>query len=300
MVTRIGLVLGQCRTGNAHQSGTPFMFWDMNSNQPPRFTDVDTVTNTRYTINTYGKEIRQKNNIFSNQQKLSKLLSHPIFLLWCRDNDVVPNFLCITHHVKTCSAKLILPRASMVLHCERIKQTRRTLNTLSVKVYHLHLELAHSVSREDFEHMDLISFNQSFTAYDISTTIQTRKFKNLSTRQSLKPANAPCTVINLSDFPFTPDDQSVLCPLPVSPASHSRIKSFVFASYFFIARLWTLPALRLSSLEGRHVSDVSLAAPNASWPKRTGLICSSYSDNQNISIRRSLTAKQLMYCTKFS
>ena len=166
--------------------------------------------------NLYGEEVHKMTREFSNlRSKISRLLCALTFLVRCRDNNKIPTCLTIKHHVESRSAAQIYKRAGLALVRERIRNTRRDLNTRSCQLYSLHLQLSRSLSQEDFDVLDRISAAQAERIQKLTTETHQRKFLKLNppkpavVRETQAKGQGQ-TVVNLSKHLLTPEEKSVL------------------------------------------------------------------------------------------
>ncbi|XP_046406218.1 uncharacterized protein LOC124171124 [Ischnura elegans] len=165
--------------------------------------------------NLYGEEILRKSERFEKlRKKKGKLLSSPAFLQCCRDTSTLPSCVEVKHHLKTLAARKILRRTSEALLRERIHHKRLDLHCLSEELYHIHLELAATLTATDWDTIDKLSFESSRAVETTHRENQIKKYEKLQSRRGPPvPDNGPNkdrTIVNLTDMTLNESTTEVL------------------------------------------------------------------------------------------
>ena len=161
--------------------------------------------------NLYGEETHGRIRTFENlRRKKAKLLCDLTFLCRCRDNKIVPKSLKITHHIKTKAAERIYKRTGLALVREQIHSTRRSLNSVSERLYEQHLILSKTLDVETWSLVDTMTMRSAENYGEKAKNIQTRKFEGLYKRPEAPQLDINKVVVNLSDTILTTEAKSVL------------------------------------------------------------------------------------------
>ncbi len=120
------------------------------------------------------------------REKKARLLCSLNFLLKCRDNGIIPTFAKFVHFINTPAANNIKRKASLALVRERIRFTRRELDTVSKDLYYLHLKIVSSCSCLSWDWIDGVSWAKEDWAHRDSTRRQSAKFNRLATPRRKK------------------------------------------------------------------------------------------------------------------
>ncbi|XP_046406217.1 uncharacterized protein LOC124171123 [Ischnura elegans] len=164
--------------------------------------------------NLYGEEILRKSERFEKlRKKKGKLLSSPAFLQCCRDTSTLPSCVEVKHHLKTLAARKILRRTSEALLREQIHHKRLDLHCLSEELYHIHLELAATLTATDWDTIDKLSFESSRAVETTHRENQIKKYEKLQSRQYPVPDNGPNkdrAIVNLTDMTLNESTTEVL------------------------------------------------------------------------------------------
>ena len=93
--------------------------------------------------------------------KKTKLLDSLIFLLRCRDRNIIAHFLKFRHHFHSRAADRIYQRTSLALLMERMQNNRRDLDHNSREHLQAQLRLTSILSGTHWDLIDRLSFNKA-------------------------------------------------------------------------------------------------------------------------------------------
>ena len=148
----------------------------------------------------YGEETTRSIRLLQTLRiKKTKLLVSLIFLLRCRDHNIIPHFLEFRQHFHTRAADRIYKRTSFALLRERIHNNRRELNHISRQLLLLHLRLTNVLSSSHWDLIDQLSFNKATQIGEHAKCRQLRKFASLQNSHQSDNNSIKGTVINLSN-----------------------------------------------------------------------------------------------------
>jgi hypothetical protein len=121
------------------------------------------------------------------QIKKAKLLSLLSFLLWCRDQNTIPHFLQLCHHIWLQAASRIYTCISFCLLRKGIHHSRMELESSSQELLEIHLRLADALSELDWTLTDQLSFKKASSLRENSKTGQCNEFLCLHRAQHPVP-----------------------------------------------------------------------------------------------------------------
>ena len=146
----------------------------------------------------YGEETTRNIRLYETLRiKKTRLLVSLIFLLRCRDHNIIPQFLKLRQQFHTKAATRIYKRTSFALLRERI-HNRRELNQVYHQLLQLHLRLTNILSGSHWDLIDRLTFNKAMQIGQHTRRRQQRKFTNLQKTQLSDNSTIKSTVINLS------------------------------------------------------------------------------------------------------
>ncbi|KAJ4437895.1 hypothetical protein ANN_13834 [Periplaneta americana] len=165
-----------------------------------------------YIVHLYGEEMHRSIRKFEQlRKKTASALCSLAFLQRCRDQDTIPRFVVIRHHVNSLAARRIFRRTSLALVRERIYHTRRVLDTIARELLDIHLQLTSALHPQDWEWIDSSTTEQEQLYRRKATTRQNDKFNRLSVaNQVTPPLDSDRVVVNLTGKTLDPNQVSVL------------------------------------------------------------------------------------------
>ena len=163
--------------------------------------------------NLYGEEVLNQCKLLDKLRiKRVNLLTSLAFLLRCREQNTVPKFVIIKNNINSKKATRIYRQAELALVRERIQEIRRKLDSVSSKLYKLHLELSSILNNEDWDKLDALSSAKAELKSKSNTKRQTKKFEAISKKDigNNKHLDQDRVVQNLSDYPLSDAAKSLL------------------------------------------------------------------------------------------
>ncbi|KAK9874835.1 hypothetical protein WA026_005651 [Henosepilachna vigintioctopunctata] len=160
----------------------------------------------------YGEEVYKQVRRFEVlRKKKAHQVSSLIFLLRCRDNNVIPKFLRAKRHFNTAASHRIYNRLERALLRERIHETRRELAKLDSELLSVHLLISQKMNNWDWERVDRIIYNTMSSEMKKSTERQKRKFEQCDTNTKPRPIlDVNKTVVNISSHQLSDHEESIL------------------------------------------------------------------------------------------
>ncbi|XP_046394714.1 uncharacterized protein LOC124162253 [Ischnura elegans] len=169
------------------------------------------------------EEIHSSIRTFEQLRKdKASLLSSPVILLRCRDEEIIPTFAQVWSSVKSPAAQQILRRTSLASVREQIHKKQRSLDTIDKKLLDLHLRLVATLSLLDWEYIDHATAASGDLLLKKNTERQ-KKFSRLpSSKKTIRTNDDMRLVINMTDLTIDKPTISVLSKgLNFAPAPRS-------------------------------------------------------------------------------
>ena len=168
-----------------------------------------------YLTELYGGRIYHLTTVLKTVKcKLAKLSNHIIFLIRCRDNQVVPNGMKLRRNVSSSKASNILQKAEEALIRDQIVGLRQKKAAEMKTKSRLLLSLHNTMSEKDFETIQAVTDKAENGVFESTKRSQRKKFNSLVTiKAKSSPSNRSIittAVDNKSGRDLTSDELKVL------------------------------------------------------------------------------------------
>lgn len=168
-------------------------------------------------IRLYGEQVYRETRLYTKLRvKKGRCLATLAFLRRCRDTDIIPTFIRISHHISTRRANNIIARAEKELLRERVRATYQQLDQLQEQILQLDLRLRLTLAEGDWRTIHALAESSERAQHRLYTERQRRKYHALVEaqirpgRQSATERQPRNTVVNMSSRNFSPEVMSVL------------------------------------------------------------------------------------------
>ncbi|XP_075980176.1 uncharacterized protein LOC142979382 isoform X1 [Anticarsia gemmatalis] len=168
--------------------------------------------------NRYGSDIaKQIRDLEYLRRKRARVETSLIFLTKCRDWNLLPTCVRIKPRSDIAHSRNILNNASERLLRQLIRNKHSELNRIHSELYVLHVKCSVSLSREDYDLCDRVTYLQASRTFELCSETHERKFSKEYNRRYVEKNTSPAvpdpltkTVVNLSNVSLDQPTMNIL------------------------------------------------------------------------------------------